>query len=157
MKAISSEIQLMSFVVLQSSYQFVPAPKKVKNTATFFKSYELDIDFAHHEEDENNIRVFTKISVNNCDKALPGYQLMVEGFAVFSIENCKDLPEKEANNLKYFSTVNILIGYLRNTLMSLTASAPWGPYLLPPINMSDLFNKKSNSTTDPEGHLDSAR
>ena len=143
MKAIPSEIRLDSFVVLQANYQFIPLQKKIKDVSSFFKAYELDVDFAHHEEENKTLRVFTKISVNNCAKVLPGYQLMIEGFAVFSIADSEDLPEKELNNLKYFSTVNILIGYLRNSLMSLTASAPWGTYLLPPINMSDLFNKKS--------------
>jgi preprotein translocase subunit SecB len=69
----------------------------------------------------------------------------VEGAALFSLDRTKELTEKEESNLKFFSTVSILIGYLRNTLMTMTSSAPMGPYLLPPVNTTDLFRKKAEN------------
>jgi preprotein translocase subunit SecB len=73
---------------------------------------------------------------------LPGYKLLVEAAGLFQLEDT-DIPEQEQNNLKYYSTVSILIGYLRNSLAANTASAPFGPYLLPPIDMNELFRQKS--------------
>lgn len=145
MIAIPSEIHLESFAVLQSHYEFLQPKRNIKDLQKIFKSYEIDIDFAHQVNDDKTIQVFTKISVNQNEKPLPGYQLFVEGAAVFILDENDGLTEDEEKNLKFYSTVSILIGYLRNTLTAITASSPMGPYLLPPINMSDLFRKKSDN------------
>lgn len=145
MIALPSEIHLESFAVLQSHYEFNPPKRDPRNIQQLFKSYEIDVDFAHHIGEDNSVQVFTKISVNQIDKPKYGYKLFVEGVAVFSLDKNVELTPDEEKNLKFYSTVNILIGYLRNTLTALTASAPMGPYLLPPLNMSDLFRKKSES------------
>ncbi len=145
MIALPSEIKLESFAVLQAHYEFNPPKRNPKDPKKLFNSYEIDVDFAHHVNEDKTIQVFTKISVNWGETALPGYQLFVEGAAFFSLERTEELTEKEESNLKFYSTVNILIGYLRNTLMTMTSSAPMGPYLLPPVNMTDLFRKKSEN------------
>ena len=145
MIALQSEIHLERFAVLQSHYDFNPPKRDPKDLQQLFKSYEIDIDFAHHFNEDKTIQVFTKISINQNEKPMPGYHLFVEGVAVFSLDKSEELTEDEEKNLKVYSTVNILIGYLRNTLTAITASAPMGPYLLPPINMSDLFRKKSEN------------
>lgn len=145
MIALPSEIHLESFAVLQSHYQFIEPKRSIKDPLKIFKTYEIDIDFAHQVNEDKTIQVFTKISVNQNEKPLPGYQLFVEGAAVFSLDETEELTEAEEKNLKFYSTVNILIGYLRNTLTAITASSPMGPYLLPPINMADLFRKKSEN------------
>lgn len=145
MIALPSEIHLESFAVLQSHYQFIEPKRSIKDPLKIFKTYGIDIDFAHQINDDKTIQVFTKISVNQNEKPLPGYQLFVEGAAVFSLDETEELTEAEEKNLKFYSTVNILIGYLRNTLTAITASSPMGPYLLPPINMADLFRKKSEN------------
>lgn len=142
MIAKKSPIKLDSFSVLQSHYEFVNSKKVLKNIKTLFGSYELDIDFAHHFGDNGEIKVFVKIGVNRQKKPLPGYKLLVEAVGLFHLEDTH-IPEKEQNNLKYYSTVSILIGYLRNSLASNTASAPFGPYLLPPVDMNELFRQKS--------------
>jgi len=145
MIAIPSEIHLESFAVLQSHYKFLQSKRIIKEPQKIFKSYEIDIDFAHQVNDDKTIQVFTKISINQNEKPLPGYQLFVEGAAVILLDETEELTGDEEKNLKFYSTVSILIGYLRNTLTAITASSPMGPYLLPPINMADLFRKKSEN------------
>ncbi|MEI8114064.1 MAG: protein-export chaperone SecB [Bacteroidia bacterium] len=145
MIAIPSEIHLESFAVLQSHYQFIEPKKIIKDPQKIFKAYEIDIDFAHQVNQDKTIHVFTKISVNQNEKPLPGYQLFVEGAAVFLLDETDELTEDEEKNLKFYSTVSILIGYLRNTLTAITASSPMGPYFLPPINMAALFRTKSEN------------
>jgi preprotein translocase subunit SecB len=147
MIAIPSDIHLESFAVLQSHYQFVEPKKVVKDPLKIFKTYEIDIDFVHRIKEDKTIQVFTKISVNQIVQPKLGYQLIVEGVAVFSLAGTVELTEDEEKNLRFYSTVSILIGYLRNTLTAITASSPMGPYLLPPINMPDLFRKKSEKQT----------
>lgn len=145
MIALQSEIHLEKFAVIQSHYEFSAPKRNPKNIQELFNSYEVDVDFAHHINEDRTIQVFTKISVNQNEKPQPGYKLFVEGVAVFSLDKSNEMTEEEEKNLKLFSTVNILIGYLRNTLTAITASSPMGPYLLPPLNMTDLFRKKSES------------
>ena len=144
MIAQQSAIQLNHFAVLQSHYEFEQPKKSPKNVLKLFQSYEIDIDFAHHEEEEGVIRVFVKIGINQVKKTIPGYKLLVEGIGLFHI-NDEEITEQEKNNLKFFSSVSIMIGYLRNSLTSITSSAPLGSYLLPPIDMGDLLAKKSKS------------
>jgi preprotein translocase subunit SecB len=140
----ASAIKLQHFAVLQSHYEFEQPKKEPKDVQKLFCSYEIDIDFAHHEDEKDDtIKVFVKIGINQAKITLPGYKLFVEGVGVFKLE-AEGLEEGQVNNLKFYSTVSILIGYLRNSLSGMTASAPLGPYLLPPIDMQDLFTKKQD-------------
>lgn len=148
MIAVQSEIKLEKFAVLQSHFSFDPPKRNPKDVQKLFNTYEIDIDFAHHINKDDSIQVFTKIGINQNSKSLPGYQLFVEGAGFFSIDKTKELAEKDENNLKFYSTVSIIIGYLRNTLSSMTSSAPLGTYILPPIDMTDLFRKKSESKNE---------
>ncbi len=145
MNALPSEIKLIDFNVLQSHYKYIPAKKqlKTKDVTLLHNSYELDIDFSHQENKDGLLRVFAKIEINGSDKPSSGYQLYIEGVADFVFTETSNLTELQKNNLKTFSTVNILIGYLRGSLASLTAASPLGQYLLPPININDLFAKKA--------------
>jgi preprotein translocase subunit SecB len=144
MLAACSPIKLVNFAVLQSQFRFIQPKRQIKDPSKLFDLYEIDIDFAHQQNDDS-IQVFVKIEVNQGNKPSPGYQVLVEGAAVFKLTTPTSLSEKEIGNLKFFSTVNILIGYLRNTIATLTASAPLGTYLLPTIDVTDLFNKKKEA------------
>jgi preprotein translocase subunit SecB len=145
MIAQSSDIKLEHFAVLQSHYEFEHSKKELKDVQKIFDAYEIDIDFAHHDEDEDNtIHVFVKIGINQAKKTLPGYKLLVEGVGIFSLKE-ENLSEEKINNLKFYSTVSIIVGYLRNTLSGITASAPFGPYLLPTIDMQHLFALKGQN------------
>jgi len=145
MIAQSSAIKLKHFAVLQSHYEFEHPKKELKNVQKIFDAYEIDIDFAHHDEDEDKtIHVFVKIGINQANKTLPGYKLLIEGVGIFSLKE-EDLTEEKINNLKFYSTVSIIVGYLRNTLSGITASAPYGPYLLPAIDMQHLFALKGQN------------
>lgn len=144
MKAIPSEIKLIDFNILQSHFTLIPSKKKIKpnEIQNLFNGYELDIDFDHRINKDETIQVFTKIEVNNIGQPLAGYQLSIEGVANFTFTESDQLTDAQRKNLKSFSTVNILIGYLRNSLAAMTASSPLGQYLLPPVNINDLFAKK---------------
>src|SRR6056297_2908943 len=145
MIAQSSAIKLENFAVLQSHYEFEQPKKELKDVQKIFDAYEIYIDFAHHDDEEDNtIHVFVKIGINQAKKTLPGYKLLVEGVGMFSLKE-EDLPVEKINNLKFYSTVSIIIGYLRNTLSGITASAPFGPYLLPTIDMQHLFALKGKN------------
>lgn len=143
MLAKRSEIQLQNFAVLQSNYQYIPTDEDPQTIQKVFDEYDIDIDFTHRSGENNEIQVFTKLSINNSEKTLPGYSLFIEGAGIFFIDPNQVSKKEEEINLKYYSTISILLGYLRNSLSNMTASAPLGPYILPPIDLSDLFMKKN--------------
>lgn len=142
MIALKSALNLEHFAVLQSHYEFNPPKRSPKDKTKFFQSYEVDIDFAHHFDDDGLIRVFVKIGINWSKDSLPGYKLFVEGAGFFRLVN-GEISMHDQESLKFFSTVNLIIGYLRNSLASMTSSAPMGPYLLPAIDLGILFKRKS--------------
>lgn len=158
MEAKESPIRLLNFMVVRMEYKFIPPAKKsmAKSPDSFFKDYEIDIDFSNNAVDEEQFYVFAKIEVNNSGKPKPGYKIFIEGGARFLIPKQTEGEEKVINNLRFFSSVNIVVGYLRAAISTMTASAPMGPYLLPPVDMQDLFRRKSQNTTD-EGQPSSAK
>ena len=125
MIAQQSAIKLEHFAILQSHYEFEQPKRDPKNVQKLFQSYEIDIEFAHHKDDEDIFRVFVMIGINQVKKTIPGYKLLVVGVGVFHL-NGEDITDQEKNNLKFFSSVSIMIGYLRNSLTSMTSSAPLG-------------------------------
>lgn len=149
MIAQKSALNLEHFAVLQSHFNFNQPKRAPKDNLKLLQSYPIDIDFAHHFEEDGAIRVFVKIGVNQDKNTLPGYILLVEGVGFFRLTN-GEIPEAEQNNLKFYSTVSVIIGYLRNSLSSMTSSAPMGPYLLPAIDLNDLFLKKSEGEQKEE-------
>lgn len=152
MIAQKSALKLDYFSVLQAHYNFSQPKKKPKNIIKLFQSYEINIDFAHHFDEAGLIRVFVKIGINQAKKILPGYKLLVEGVGMFHFSENK-ISDKEKDNLKFYSTVSIVIGYLRNSLSDLTSSAPFGPYLLPSIDLNDLFLQKSLESTGEQDEI----
>ena len=149
MIAQKSALNLEHFAVIQAHYNFNQPKSAPKNNLKLFQSYEIDIDFAHHFDESGVIRVFVKIGINQSKDALPGYILLVEGMGFFRLAN-EGVAENELNNLKFYSTVSVIIGYLRNSLTSLTSSAPLGTYLLPPVDLNDLFLKKSEGEQEKQ-------
>ena len=143
MKASLSPLKLTSFALLRASYEYI-VPEKVKKNATpitFFERYSIDIDFSHKEED-CGIAVIVKIEINNIEKVISGYKLFFEAGGTFSLPSKESLKEDVYNNLYFYSTVNIIIGNIRNIIASTTANGPFGTYLLPPIDINSLFKAK---------------
>ena len=147
MKAKISPLSWLNFALLQSNFQFIepevkPRKKKI-NPADYFKSYIIDIDFDIQDLSEEKFQVFTKININCEDKVESGYKISVEGTGLFRIDPNVELPEIHRKNLKNYSSVNLLINRLRTQILQTTSMSVFGPYDLPPIDITDLFAQKS--------------
>lgn len=147
MKAKISPLSWLNFALLQSNFQFIepeikPRKKKI-NPADYFKSYIIDIDFDIQDLSEVEFQVFTKININCADEVEPGYKISVEGTGLFRIDPDVELPEIHRKNLKNYSAVNLLINRLRTQILQTTSMSVFGPYDLPPIDITDLFAQKS--------------
>lgn len=145
MKAKFSPLELKTFELLQNNYQFLVPKQHEIDVAELFKSYQVKIDFNHVVLEENAIKIFVKIEVNQLKSPKPGYSLFVEGLGIFQIID-SELPENILNNLKYYSTLNMMINNLRNIMFLTSNIGPLGGYLLPAIDIVDLFEKKNKES-----------
>lgn len=142
MKAKFSALALHSFELLECHFSFnVPKEDEIE-ISSLFKSYSVNIDFNHIFRDENKIQLFVKIEVNYLKKPKPGYSLMTEGMGMFEINKTDELSDNLLDNLKYYSTLNMMINNLRNIMFQTSNVGPIGGYLLPPVDILDLFKKK---------------
>lgn len=58
-------------------------------------------------------------------------------------DDLEAISETQLWNLKYYSTLNMMINNIRNVLYQTSNIGPMGGYLLPPVDILDLFKKKN--------------
>lgn len=145
MKVQLSPLVLLDFAILKSSFKFSTA-KQETNIRDIAASYELDIDFAILKESDNSTRIFIKSAINQGKSKLPGYSIFAEGVAVFNLSKEVPLSKEDKNSLLQYSAVSIALNSLRGFIASLTANAPFGRYILPSIDVNDLFKQKLKAT-----------
>jgi len=148
MKAKISALSWLNFALLQSNFQFIQpelkSKKKRVNPADYFNDYLIDIDFDIQDTGTDEFQVFTKIEVNADEMPSPGYKIYVEGTGVFRIDPDVELSEAHRKNLRNYSAVNLLINRLRTHILQTTSLSVFGPYDLPPIDITDLFLQKAD-------------
>lgn len=147
MEAKLSPLNWIDFALLQSKLEVItPAAKGQKKKKLdphdFFKKYTIDVDFANHTGDNGTFQTFTKVEINNGAVTKPGYKIFVEGTGVFRIDENAKLSESHKQNLQNYSAVNLLINRLRSHILQMTSMSLFGPYDLPPIDISDLYKQK---------------
>jgi len=145
MRTVESPLKLKDFLVLQSRYSFIEPQNEVLNATKVFSDYTIDIDFTAREQPDGEILVFVKVSVNESDNPLSGYVLYAEGVGVFRLEENHNLPEKVVSDLVYVSGLGISINSLRNHLLQMTMSGPFGKYTLPSVDIGELHKAKKEA------------
>jgi preprotein translocase subunit SecB len=142
MKVKFSPLKLNDFELLQSHFDFhVPKEDEV-DVSSLFNSYSVEIDFEHNFLDDDKIQVFVNIGVNQLKKPKSGYILFAEGMGMFEIQNQDKIKPEQVGNLRLYSTLNMMINNLRNIMFQTSNIGPMGGYLLPPVDILDLFQKK---------------
>lgn len=140
MKPQLSPLLLNDFAIINCNFEFSAPPEKV-DLKKIVDDYLLDIDFAIVKENDST-RVFIKTAINHGDNILPGYSIFAEGVAIFELSETSPLSEEDRKSLLQYSAVSIAINSLRGFITSLTANAPFGKYILPSIDVNNLFQQK---------------
>lgn len=148
MEATFSALSLKRFELIRSNYEFHAPKEDEVEIPSLFDSYAVDIDFEHQFQDDNQFLVFVKIAVNHHDEFKVGYSLVAEGLGTFEINKSEELTEEQLSNLKFYSTVNMMINNLRNVMHRITNMGPMDGYLLPPVDILDLFQKKKEEMSE---------
>ncbi|SIT11688.1 hypothetical protein [Belliella pelovolcani] len=147
-----SPLQLLEFFLLENQF-FVDSNgiSSGDEIDAIFDSYPVSVDFAHHDGEGDEFQVFVIIDINK-DRKKPGYSMYCTGMGIFKLPTEEiDVNSSVYKNLKLYSTVNMVINQLRNILSLQTAYAPHGRFNLPPIDIGDLFAKKSEATKSKKG------
>jgi preprotein translocase subunit SecB len=137
----SSPLKLLDFAIINSSFKFI-APPDNTDIRVSVSQYDLDVDFAIIQQPENS-RVFIKAAINQIEVEKPGYAIFAEGVAVFDLDKNTTLSEEDKKALLQYSAVSIALNSLRGFIASLTANAPFGRYILPSLDVNDLFKQKA--------------
>lgn len=143
MKAQISPLNLLDFAIINCSLKFI-APTENTDIRKLVSEYPLDIDFAIIQESDRT-RVFIKTAINQEEHEMPGYSIFAEGVAMFELSKSATLTEEDKKALLQYSAVSIALNSLRGFISSLTANAPFGKYILPSIDINDLFRQKAKS------------
>lgn len=141
-----SPLRLIEFFLLENQFSVrskgISSPNDVDQ---FFDSYPISIDFAHQDTNGEEFQVFVMIEIN-ADEKIPGYRMVCNAMGIFELpSNELEKDSTVYKNLKLYSTVNMVINHIRNVISMQTAFAPHGRYNLPPIDIGDLFAKKSEN------------
>lgn len=140
MKPQLSPLVLNDFAIINCNFKFTAPPDKT-DIRKIVEEYALDIDSAI-VKDKDNTRIFIKTAINQGDNNLPGYSIFAEGVAIFELISTNSLSEEDKKSLLQYSAVSIAINSLRGFISSLTSNAPFGKYILPSIDVNNLFQQK---------------
>ena len=141
-----SPLKLEQFALLNTQYDFgTPKENEKLNAQELFQSYRIDVEFDHFFDDEETIRLFAKINVNDLKRPKRGYTLSATALGIFKLEDQGKTNKQLTDNLRFYSTLNMMINNLRNVMFQITNLGPLGGYLLPPIDILDLFKKKNKA------------
>lgn len=151
MLAKRSPLKWHEFALLQSYFRFV-APKQGNGDVDIhglFESYAIDIDFVIKKPVDGKRQVFTKVLVNWPEDGPVGYKLFVEAVGLFSIEGEEGMNEEVRKNLAYYSTVNMMLNRIRAHISVITATSALGSFVLPAVDVKDLFAQKAAKKKAP--------
>ncbi len=153
MKPITSNLELLNFVIIESNLSLIQSTTDEFNHEVF-KQYDLEIDFSKSKEEQTQDNellfvVYFDVSVNCIKPLFEGYQIQARAAAAFKITDPGALSKEELNNLENISALSITISSLRNYLSTLTAFGPYGKYILPTIKVGELIKEKVKKQNQP--------
>ena len=139
MKVNFSPLNLKKFQVQDFTQKTILSEVGEENYGIETKLHTVDLDF---EQFLHNGEFLVSMDLHVNKKKDVGYELKVEAYANFFIEEHPDLTEQMKENLLGISSVNIMISNIRGYLRNVTAYGFFGPYLLPSVDVNDLLAEK---------------
>jgi preprotein translocase subunit SecB len=142
MRILKSNLELELFNILSCLIETIPTKSKITSAILSKNPVELDFDILHNSKNSNKIRILVHIQTPNDVKEIRGYRFSIISEAFFYIKGLRTKPAKEQNQYILFTAVPIAIAMVRSHLYNVTANFPYPQYILPSIDLRDLFEKK---------------
>ncbi len=141
MKAKLSPLQLRDFSVFETKFDAI-IPDEHLDIDLNTLPVHIDFDILQPEDKEDYSRLLNIEVKINAAKKHPGYSIYLRAGAIFDIINHNKLDDKTIKNLLGISALSISISQARGYLQNITSYGFCRSYLLPPIDINDLFEKK---------------
>ena len=140
-----SDLILEKFTMLACKFISVPSDKKV--TKEMLKNIPIDLDFdiLTNKKNSSKVKIVLELHSNEIETPLPGYMYSILAEAEFNIKALGKMPEEKQNRYILFTALPLAIAMVRSHLYSVSSDFPFGHYLMPSIDLPDLFEKKFNA------------
>jgi len=139
-----AKIQQLQFVIMYSLVEIYVAEDATK---VDLSQIPIDIDFdilQNLEETPHLVRIVMTIK-GNCEKAVSGYVFELKVGGEYKVSDELEVMGDNYKSLVQGSAVACLINEVRVYLQTITSFYPFKSYIMPMIDMKDLWEKKSLS------------
>jgi hypothetical protein len=137
-----SDIKLDKFTMLACSFATIDAEKKISSEKLKNIPVDLDYNILTNKKNSSKIRIMLELNSNQVEKPLPGYMYSVICASDHTIKGLNNLSQKEQNKHVLFTALPLAIAMVRSHLYNVSSNFPHGHYMLPSIDLMDLFAKK---------------
>lgn len=138
MKTQYSEFILDDIFILQCNINFIP-PKEDESLPIL--ATDVDFDILSSKE-KNKFKILLKLSYNMERVPEPGCSFSILCESNFSFADIGKLTKANIDNYLLLSGLPLIINYLRSYISLITSSFPFGPLLLPTIDLNNLIHNK---------------
>jgi len=137
-----SDLKLEKFTMLACNFVTVPSEKKLSKEALKNIPIDLDFDILRNKKNSSKVKIILELNSNFSEKPEPGYMFSTVAEAEYNIKGLGKMPEEKQNRYILFTALPLAIAMVRSHLYSGSSNYPYGHYLLPSIDLPDLFEKK---------------
>lgn len=137
-----SDIKLEKFTVLSCSVASIPSKNKVNKEKLISHPIDLDFDILRNVKNKSKVKIMLEISSNNTEKPNAGYAYSLVAEAEYHIKSLSKMNKDSQNKHILFTSLPLAIAMIRGHLYNGTSNFLYGHYLLPSIDLPDLFEKK---------------
>ena len=137
-----SDLKLDKFTMLACNFATIPSDKKVSQEALKNIPIDLDFDILTNKKNSSKVKIVLEFHSNEIKKPLPGYMYSIVAEAEYNIKGLGKMPEDKQNRYILFTALPLAIAMVRSHLYNGSSNYPHGHYLMPSIDLPDLFGKK---------------
>lgn len=142
-----SILQQELFVILDSMVKvMVPREDQVEDIDDIWVAPHVYT----HPSEQHCIRVIVEIKVESQTANQPGYSIAVQGSSDFRIDDQVEINSELYNELKKYTAVENTYNNIRIYLQNITSYFPLPPYLLPAVDVKDLWEKLGDTDMSNE-------
>lgn len=139
-----SDLKLENFTMLACNFATVPSDKKISTEALKNIPIDFDFDILTNKKNSSKIKIVLELDSNISDTPEPGYIYSIVAEAEYNIKGLGKMSEEKQNRYILFTALPLAIAMVRSHLYNGSSNYPHGHYLLPSIDLPDLFEKKFN-------------
>jgi len=118
--------------------------KKITSEALKNIPIDLDFDILTNKKNSSKVKIVLEFHSNEVEEPRPGYMYSLVAEAEYNIKGLGKMNEEKQNRYILFTALPLAIAMARSHLYSVSSNFPYGHYLMPSIDLLDLFEKKFN-------------